>query len=238
MTEKTRGQWSRPPVWLIFGVRPNSEVTMTSVLSSMPRWSRSRIRAAMAWSTGGRFFSMPALMLSWWSQPPAVRETKRDAGLDEAAGEQHALAGLACGRSRRLQLVGLGVEVERLAGLLRGDQLVGVLIEGVHRVDGVGFLEGAEMVVDGFEQRAAAVEAFLVDALGQVEVADLEIAVRRIGAEGEGAVGGGEVAGVGELVGDVGDADVGRQVVARAEFVGDHRADGRVFEGGRRAGSR
>ena len=36
-TENTRGQWSRPLVPLIFGVRPNSELTMTSVRLSMPR---------------------------------------------------------------------------------------------------------------------------------------------------------------------------------------------------------
>ncbi len=75
------------------------------------------------------------------------------------------------------------------------------------------------MVIDGGEERAAALEAFLIDALGKVEVADLEILACGIRAEGEGAVGGGEIAGVREFVGDVGDANVGREVVARAEFV-------------------
>jgi hypothetical protein len=69
-TLKTLGQWSRPLVALIFGVRPNSEETMTSVEASMPRWSRSLMSAANAWSNGGNCFSMPSLMLSWWSQPP------------------------------------------------------------------------------------------------------------------------------------------------------------------------
>ena len=44
----TLGQWSRPAVPLIFGVRPNSVVTHTSVESSSLRRSRSRISAANA----------------------------------------------------------------------------------------------------------------------------------------------------------------------------------------------
>ena len=31
------GQWSRPPAGLIFGVRPNSPIATTIVLSSSPR---------------------------------------------------------------------------------------------------------------------------------------------------------------------------------------------------------
>ena len=49
-TLKTFGQWSRPAVALIFGVRPNSDDTMISVESSWPVRSRSRTRAAKAWS--------------------------------------------------------------------------------------------------------------------------------------------------------------------------------------------
>src|SRR5256885_3774469 len=45
-TLKTFGQWSRPAVGLIFGVRPNSLEIMTSVLSSSPRWLRSVMRVA------------------------------------------------------------------------------------------------------------------------------------------------------------------------------------------------
>ena len=47
-TLNTFGQWSRPAVPLIFGVRPNSLDTITSVLSSSPRSSRSLISAANA----------------------------------------------------------------------------------------------------------------------------------------------------------------------------------------------
>ena len=34
-----------------------------------------------------------------------------------------------------------------------------MLIERVHRVDGIGFLEGAEVLVHGFQQRPAAGES-------------------------------------------------------------------------------
>jgi hypothetical protein len=134
-----------------------------------------------------------------------------------------------------LDLVILLGEIEGLAGFLRGDQLVGVLVERIHGIERVGFLQGAEMVVHRFEERAAAVEAFFIDPAREVEVAHLEISLRGIRAEGEGAVGGGEVAGVRVFVGDVGDADVGREVVAGAELVGDDGAH--RWKGKRRGGA-
>lgn len=88
------------------------------------------------------------------------------------------------------------------------------------------------MGVDGAEEGFAAVEALLADAFGEVEVADLEVFVRRVGTDGEGAVCGGEVAGVGELVGYLWDADVGREVFAGSEFVRDDGADGGILQGG------
>ena len=45
---KQYGQWSRPALALIFGVRPNSPIAMTSVESSKPRSARSLISAAYA----------------------------------------------------------------------------------------------------------------------------------------------------------------------------------------------
>lgn len=45
-TENTFGQWSRPAVPLIFGVRPNSLEIITSVLSSIPFALRSLMSAA------------------------------------------------------------------------------------------------------------------------------------------------------------------------------------------------
>jgi hypothetical protein len=69
-TLKTFGQWSRPAVWLIFGVRPNSLETMISVRASRPRASRSWIKAANAWSNAGICRRMPVVRPLWKSQPP------------------------------------------------------------------------------------------------------------------------------------------------------------------------
>ena len=65
-----------------------------------------------------------------------------------------------------------------------------MLIERVHRVDGIGLLDAAEMMVHGFEQGFPAVEAGLVHAAGQAEVAHLEVRLRRVRAEGKGTEGG------------------------------------------------
>ena len=117
ITQKTFGQWSRPAVLLIFGVRPNSEVTMTSVESSRPRSSRSRIRAARALVEGWHLL-VDAVLDIVVVVPAAVgHRDEADAGLDEAAGEEHALAGLVAA-VLVAQLVVLGVDVERLACLL------------------------------------------------------------------------------------------------------------------------
>ena len=62
-TLKTLGQWSRPASLLIFGVRPNSLETMTTVRLSRPVRSRSRIRAANAWSNGGIW---PRMLAAIW----------------------------------------------------------------------------------------------------------------------------------------------------------------------------
>src|SRR5262249_9561655 len=51
--ENACGQWSRPAIVLIRGVRPNSVVSTTSVESSRPRSRRSAIRAANPRSRAG-----------------------------------------------------------------------------------------------------------------------------------------------------------------------------------------
>ena len=66
----TLGQWSRPAVPLIFGVRPNSEEIMISVDSSSPVRSRSRMSVANAWSNAGICPSIPARIWLCMSQPP------------------------------------------------------------------------------------------------------------------------------------------------------------------------
>ena len=49
------------------------------------------------------------------------------------------------------ELVVLLAEVESFAGLVAADEAVGGVVEGVHGVDGVGLLDGLEVLVDGAE---------------------------------------------------------------------------------------
>ena len=157
-----------------------------------------------------------------------------DPSLHETTCEKHALAGLMAA-VEVARFVGLLFDVEGFARFLGRDELVGVVVEGVHGGDLIGVFQVAEVGVDGIEKRAAACEAFLAHAFGKVEVADLVVFVGRIGTDGERSVGGGEVARVGEFVGHLRNANVGREVFARAEFVGDHGAHRRILQGGRRA---
>ena len=71
ITDIALDQWSRPPRLLTLGVRPNSPSATTSVESSMPRSSRSVIRAAMVDSNGGSLLSSALKIVRWWSQPPS-----------------------------------------------------------------------------------------------------------------------------------------------------------------------
>ena len=70
----------------------------------------------------------------------------------------------------------------------------------------------------------------LVDPAGEVEVADLEVPPRRVGAEAERAVGAGEITTSGVRVGHRRDAHVRRHVVLRAELVADHAAEARKLQ--------
>src|SRR5438128_2496072 len=67
--ENTCPQWSRPPLPLIFGVRPNSPIHTTSVEPSRPRASRSSRRAEQPWSIFGiRCVFRRQAFLPWVSQ--------------------------------------------------------------------------------------------------------------------------------------------------------------------------
>ena len=77
----------------------------------------------------------------------------------------------------------LGVDVERLAGLGGTDEAVRPLIKRIHRLQAVGLFLGVEVVVDGVEHGTAGGEALVVDAAGQRQILDVEIAGGRIGAE-------------------------------------------------------
>ena len=90
------------------------------------------------------------------------------------------------------------------------------------------------MLVHRAEDAAAAVEALVGDARTHIQVADGEARIRRVAAEAERPVGAAEVAGACEFIWLVGHADVGRQVVPRAELMADDRAEGRKLDGRRR----
>ena len=100
-TLKTLGQWSRPASLLILGVRPNSLETMTTVRFKRPVRSRSRIKAANAWSKAGIWPFMPATI--WRVHVPAavLDRDEPHAGGDQPARHQQPLAGRRCGRIRR-----------------------------------------------------------------------------------------------------------------------------------------
>src|SRR5258708_3959706 len=166
--------------------------------------------------------------------PAAVGERhKTDACFDQAPGEQHPQAGLV-GAVFLAQLVRFVLEGEGGAGLVGADHRVGALIKGIHAVEGIGFFQFAEVSVHDRAHFAAFGKALLIDAVGQGQVANFEILARRVRPEAEGAVSGAEITGAGELGGQVGNADVRGQIVARAQFVRHDAAKARIMD--RRAG--
>ena len=167
--------------------------------------------------------------------PPAVgQRDETHSRFDEPAGEQHALSGLA-GTVIVAELLRLVGEGEGGAGFLRGNHGVGTLIEGIHAVERVRFLDRAEVGIDSSAHLAAGGEALFGDAIREAEVADFEILGRRIIAEAERTVSRAEVASAGEGVWDGRNANVGRKVVLRAQLVRDDAAKAGILE--RRAGA-
>ena len=162
--------------------------------------------------------------------PTAVGERDEPhARLDEPPREQHPHAG---GIATVFILDGVGLlrHVERFLRLGGTDQSVGPLIKGVEGVERVALLLLPKVVVDDVEHPPPLVKPGHVDASRQVEVADLKLGIGRIGAEAETGVGTRQVARARELVGDARDADVGGEILARSEFVGDHGSDARILQ--------
>ena len=167
--------------------------------------------------------------------PAAVGDADHaHAGLDETAGEQEALPG-GVAAVFVAQFVGLGFQIEGLARLRAADEVVGTLIKAVHGANRVRFLRGAEMIVHGLQQVAAAVEALVIDVLRRGEIAHGEVSIRRIAAEREGTEGAAHVAAALLRRDDAGDDDVGRQVVPAALLMADDGAEAGKLD--RRAGS-
>ena len=87
------GQWSRPALGLIFGVRPNSPVTNTEVESSKPRCDRFVSRADRPSSSSGSSFVLERLEILAVRVPAAVSDRDEPhARFDQPRGQQAALA--------------------------------------------------------------------------------------------------------------------------------------------------
>ena len=161
-TLKTLGKWSRPALGLILGVRPNSPIQTTSVWSSMPRCFRSVIRVAKPGSTWlGELADFFVVLLVG---VPAVGADldERDAGLDQPAGQQAALAerGPAVGVAERL---GFFIQVEGLH-VGREDHLGGLVVKCLVVADAVGAAGALEArPLEPVEQAQPAAEAVGAD---------------------------------------------------------------------------
>ncbi len=165
--------------------------------------------------------------------PAAVSDRHQThAGLDQTARHEQTHARLVAAVFV-LQRVGFFFQGEGLARLLAADQLVSVLVEGIHRRERVGFFQRLEVRVHRVQNPAAAGEAVFRDAVRQRQVLHAEIPARRIRAEAERTVSGAEIAAARELVRLIRDTNVGRQIVPGAELVRDHASEARV--GKRRA---
>ena len=121
---KTRGQWSRPPPALTLGVRPNSLLTTTSVVSSSPAPVEIGDQAGEgAVEVGHLGLDAPVVV---GVRVPRAEGHRHEAGpgLDQPSGDQEPGPGrtidaqpLADDAVQRLDLVGLALEAERLACL-------------------------------------------------------------------------------------------------------------------------
>ena len=141
-TLKTLGKWSRPALGLILGVRPNSPIQTTSVLSSMP------VVLQVVDQRGEGRVDLPgeladAVVVLLVGVPAVGADLdERDAGLDEPAGQQAALAErrAAVGVADRL---GLLLQVEG-AHVGREDHPGGLVVQGAVVLDAVEAADALE----------------------------------------------------------------------------------------------
>ena len=87
------------------------------------------------------------------------------------------------------------------------------------------------MTVNGIQETASLGETIVADAFGQREVTDLKVVRSGVGSETEGSVGRTEVTAPGKLIGNPGNANIGREVLAGTEFVGNDRTEAWEFDG-------
>src|SRR5690606_3661348 len=90
--------------------------------------------------------------------------------------------------------VGLGADVEGLAGGLAGDQGVGALVVTIHRAEQIAFFERREVSVNTGEEILALFHTFGGNMPRQIEVAHLESVAGGLSAYTKGAVRGTQVA--------------------------------------------
>ena len=88
------------------------------------------------------------------------------------------------------------------------------------------------MLIDDFQQVAARGKSGVVHAAGQVQIANREIAIFRIGAQRKRSVRRTEIARTGIGGAEIGNANVGGQIFARPEFVRHHAAETRIHQRG------
>jgi hypothetical protein len=164
--------------------------------------------------------------------PASVGErNEADTSFHEAPGQKHPLAGRS-GTVVVADFLRLVAQRERGAGLVGREHGVGAMIEGVHPVEGIGFLQCAEVRVDRRPHFPPGGKPVFVHAVGKVQVAHLEIVVGRIVAQAEGAIGGAEIARAGKRIGLAGNADIRRQIVPRTQFMGNDAAETGILQGG------
>ena len=156
-----------------------------------------------------------------------INGDKTHAGFDEFAPRQVTLAAVATAVAFPGG-VGLTLEVEGPHGVGVGEQILGLVVKGFHRLRS-GDAIGGQADVEVAQKFAPVAESALVDAGGEAEVGHLPLRVSEVFAGGfERGETRGQVAGAshGALLMVAGDHDVGRQIVAAAAgAVGDYAAD-------------
>ena len=103
------------------------------------------------------------------------------ARFDQPPGEQRALA-----PSFAAILVAearvFAVDVERGSGPRAGNEIIGFLVEAVHRLHVAELVEMAALAVEGLRQRAPIFEPFERQALGEIKVLDAKVKLAGIAA--------------------------------------------------------
>ena len=194
----------------------------------MPRSARSRNSVDRPASRPGSSCFLSVAEVAVVRVPVAVVDGHAaDAGLDQPPGHQARLAERVAA-VLVAQLVGLGVDVERLLGLRRGHQVERLLLEDA---DGLGVAVGRaprRPAGSGPRWRSSSLRSSSRSASSDGRRHDVghgEVGGVGVGVDDERGGGGAEVGRAGAGV-HLGQADVGRHGAARPELAGDDRRRG------------